>query len=339
MLSLDEILGKIQEKSGITKEELMSKIEKKQKDLFGLVSTEGAAYLIAKEHGIELSDNEKKLQIRDIVGGMKKINFSGRVFRTTKIIEFKRSDGSIGKVVNVYLGDSTGFIKLVLWDKQVKLVEDETIKLGDTIEAANGSVKENVYGDVEVTIGRFGSIRAIDDLGFPSIEELNRKFSFPTDTRIQINDIVPGNFEIRGTIMRVFKGKFIFKTCSICESVMEETTGKPICVEHGEAEYNPCLVVTTIIDDGTGDIRTVFFRDLAEKLIGISAGEINNLDLEKRYEVINERLLGKEILVKGRIRKNKMFDRLEMTANEYKDINILEESKRLLEELKSKIAG
>lgn len=338
MFSLDEILKKVQETTGDSKEEIMSKIEMKQKDLFGLVSTEGAAYLVAKEYGIDFPDKEKKLQIKDIVDGIKKLNFSGRVFRTSNLVEFKRSDGSIGKVTNVFIGDSTGFVKLVLWDKQVKLIEDETIKLGDTIEIANGTVKENVYGDTEVNIGKFGSIRTMEDLGFPSIEELNKKFFLPTETRVQIKNIIPGNFEIKGTVMRVFKGKFIFKTCSICEGAMTETTGKPVCSEHGEVEYNPWLVVTAIIDDGTGDLRTVFFRDLAEKIIGISAGELDGLDLEKRYEIVQEKLVGKELLIKGRIKKNKMFDRLEMVASDCKDINILEESKNLFEELNSKVA-
>jgi len=337
MFSLDEILKKIQE-TGASKEEIMIKIEKKQKDLFGLVSTEGAAYLVAKEYGLKLQDSDKKLQIKDIVDGIKKLNFSGRVFRTSNVVEFKRSDGSIGKVTNAFIGDSTGFVKLVLWDKQVKLLEDETIKLGDTIEIANGFVKENIYGDTEVNLGRFGSIRAVEDLGFPSIEELSKKFFLPTETRVRIKEIIPGNFEIKGTVLRVFKGKFIFKTCSICGSVMPETAGKAACAEHGEAEYNPSLVITAIVDDGTGDLRVVFFRELAEKIVGMTAGKIDDLDLEKRYEAIEEKLIGKEFLIKGRIKKNKMFDRLEMIASDCKDINIFEESKNLFEEL-TKVAG
>ena len=333
MVPLDNILKKVQESSGDSKEEIMSKIEKKQKDLFGLVSTEGAAYLVAKEYGVEFANDEKKLQIKDIIDGIKKLNFSGRVFRTSKIIEFKRSDGSMGKVTNVFLGDSTGFVKLVLWDKQVKLIEDEAIKLGDTIEIANGNVKENVYGDTEVNIGRFGTIRNVDDLGFPSIEELGKRFFLYAETRIQIKDVIPGNFEIKGNMLRIFKGKFIFKTCSICESAMSEIAGKATCAEHGEAEYNPCLVVTAIIDDGTGDLRVVFFRELAEKIVGMSAGEIDGLDLEKRYEIIQEKLVGREFLIKGRIKKNKMFGRFEMIASDCKDINISEESKNLFEEL------
>lgn len=118
---------------------------------------------------------------------------------------------------------------------------------------------------------------------------------------------------------------------------MEESDGKLVCIEHGEAEYNPCLVLSAILDDGTGDLRVTFFRDLAEKVIGASAGEINDFDLEKRYELINERLIGKELIIKGRVKKNKMFDRLEMIGQDFKNINISEESINLFEELKSKV--
>lgn len=337
MPSFDEILNEIEKKSGTARDEMMKRINKKQKDLFGLVSLEGAAHLIAKEYGIEISNNEKKLKIENIMDGMRKLNFSGRVFRTSNIVEFKRADGSPGKVVNIFIGDSTGFVKLALWDKQVKLIEDEVMKIGDTIEIANAMVKENVYGDIEVSIGKFGNIKTIDDLGFPSSDELNKRFSLPVDTRVQIRDIVPGTLEIKANIIRVFKGNFIFNTCSICGNAMEESNGKLICVEHGETEYNPCLVLSMIVDDGTGDLRVTFFRDLAEKIVGMSAGEISDLDLAKRYELINEKLIGKELIIRGRVKKNKMFDRLEMIAQDFKDINILEESKNLFEELKLKV--
>jgi hypothetical protein len=33
------------------------------------------------------------------------------------------------------------------------------------------------------------------------------------------------------------------------------------------------------------------------------------------------------------VKKNKLFDRLEMMANDFKDLNVLEESKKLVEEI------
>lgn len=340
MASIDDILHKLETDTKVPRAELMEKINKKQNELSGLVSIEGAAHLIAKEYGIDLSENSmKKLEIKDIIDGMNKFTFCGRVFRTSNIIEFKRSDGSTGNVVNVYLGDSSGYTKLVLWDKQTNLIEDETIKLGDIVEVANGLVKENMYGDIEVTLGKYGSIRSDESFNLPDMEELNKKYFSPTNARVEIKNLVPGIFEISGTVMQVFRGKFIFNTCSICGSTLDETGEKPRCSVHGEVEYNPSLVISMILDDGTGDIRVVLFRDLAEKTIEMNSGELSDIDLEKRYELINERLIGRQLILRGRVKKNKTFDRIEMIANDFKELNPLEESKNLLEELKLKVGG
>ena len=64
MATLDEILGKIESQTNLGKEELREKIKKKQNDLSGLVSLEGAAYLVGKEVGVNLLNSEKrKLEI------------------------------------------------------------------------------------------------------------------------------------------------------------------------------------------------------------------------------------------------------------------------------------
>lgn len=338
MTSIDDILNRLETDTKVPRTELMEKINKKQKELSGLVSIEGAAHLVAKEYGVNLSETSmKNLEIKDIIGGMNKFAFCGRIFRISNMVEFKRADGSTGKVVNVYLGDTSGYTKLVLWDKQVNLIEEETIKLDDVIEITNGFVKENTYGDIEVSLGKYGSIRSVEIFNLPSAEELNKKYFSPPNARVQIKNLIPGIFEISGTVIQVFKGKFIFNTCSICGSTMDETGEKPMCASHGDVEYNPSLVISMILDDGTDDIRVVIFRDMAEKIVEMKSGELVDMDMEKRYELISERLIGKQLVVRGRVKKNKNFDRIEMIANDFKELNPLDESKNLLEELNVKV--
>ena len=54
MPSVEEILSEIEKHAKLSREELQEKLDKKQKDLSGLVSLEGAAHLVAKELGVTI---------------------------------------------------------------------------------------------------------------------------------------------------------------------------------------------------------------------------------------------------------------------------------------------
>src|SRR4030042_1436449 len=194
--------------------------------------------------------------------------------------------------------------------------------------------RENVDGDVEISLGKFGGIRQIEDtIEFPSEVDLSKRFFSLSSERVLIRDIIPGKFEIMCTVAHVFRGNFLFNTCPVCSSSLEGNK----CSEHGAVDPNHALVLSCIADDDTGDIRTVFFRDLAEKLSNMSSQELSLLEPEERYEKISSNLLGRELIISGKVRKNKMFDRLEMMANDFKDINILEESNKLADEIELRV--
>jgi len=336
----DEIIERILKKTSFSRDEIKQKVERKQKELGSLISSEGAAHLVAKEYGLDFLDNTKrKLQIRNIISGMKNVTFAGRIFRISNIIEFKRSDGTGGRVVNLFLGDSSGICKLALWNDQVKLVDEETVKIGDAIQIINGFAKENVYGDMEISLGKFGKIATAADAELPSAEDLARKLGTLQSQRTPIANIVPGNFEVKATVVDVFKGNFIFSICPMCAGKINFVDGKTKCAEHGEVEANNALVINAVVDDGTGTLRAIFFREKAEKLIEMIADEIAVHSVDKRYEWVRERALGKELLLVGKVKNNKVFNRLEMLVDEVKEINPLEESKRIADEIELKLGA
>ena len=338
MDSDDEVLNNLQKLTNVPKEMLLEKIESKRKEMRGLLSFEGAAHLIGKEFGINLfNKSEKTLQIKDLVTGMKNCNFFGTIFKVSKINEFKRKDSSIGRVINLFIGDTSGFVKLALWDKQVTLVEDGTIKIGNQIELVNAIVKENTYGDLEISIGKYGTIKIAENKNLPTAEEMNEKYLSGKVSRVQLKDIFPGAVEVTGTVVDVFRGNFIFNTCSICGTKMSDQEGKLVCSSHGSVESNPALVLSFLIDDGTENIRAVSFKQSAEKLLGLTAGELKDQEFEDRNKFISERLIGKQLLLKGRAKRNKIFDRIEIIADEVSEINPLEESKSLVAEVEVKL--
>lgn len=337
MNSFEELVKEIEAKSNITAEKLLELVNKKYSETQNLITKEGALYLVARELGIDIPERRNRTKIKGIVSGTKNINVIGRIFKITKTNEFVKANGEKGRVANIFIGDDTGYVRIPLWDQQVKLLEDGIISLGDVIQVTNTLSRENVFGDVELSLGRFGSINQLEDfVELPSVEELSKMFLNISPERTTIESIVPGgNFEVKGVIVQIFKGNFLFEICSVCGDKLLNKK----CIEHGDVATDYDLVLSFILDDSTGDLRCVAFRELAEKLCNISTDELINLDQEKRYKLLSEKILGKELILIGRVKKNKIFDRLELMVNDFKDINPLEESKKLAEELELTIGG
>jgi len=309
-MRVEELLQELEKKSGLSREELMKRIDKKISELDNLITVEGAIYLVARELGIELPSPRRRVTISSILPGMRKVSFIGRVFKISRIVEF--GVGNKGKVVNLFVGDSTGYVKIPLWNEQVSFIDQKKVTVGSLIQVINGFAREGIYGEVEVSLGKFGILKVLDaDIPeIPSAEELFQKFS--SFEKVKIKDIRPGNLEITGIIVKIFKANYVYNS-----------NGEKI------------MIIPTLIDDGTGDIRVSFFRELAETLAGISIDELEKIEEEKRKSFLEERLLGKEIIVEGRVKRNDMYDRLEMVATNIKPFNPTEESYKLVEELEN----
>ncbi|MBI4009988.1 MAG: DUF2240 family protein [Candidatus Aenigmarchaeota archaeon] len=305
----DEILNEIAHKSGLSKEVLLTKINEKANEFSGLIKKEGAAYILAKELGIQMEKTSNQLRMKDLNPNSGKVNVVGRVIKITPMKEFVKNNGTKGKVANIYLGDGTGYVKLTLWDDQVSLVEDGLVSVNNILQVANAMSKENPFGELEITLSKFGSISLADEIyNFPSSDELlDRYFSLSTK-RASIKDIAQGSVEITGNVVQVFKSKFLFS--------------------NEEDEY---LIISCVLDDGTGDIRAVFFRELAEEISELKAEDLKDVEIGNRYQLVAKSLLGKEVVVQGRVVKNKVFDRFELVASKVKSLNVLEESRRLVD--------
>ena len=79
-LSYDEIVKKLVENNGISKEEIERRVEKKMGELQGLISREGAAHIISNELGVKLFDFDKKeFHIKEIVAGLRNINITTKL--------------------------------------------------------------------------------------------------------------------------------------------------------------------------------------------------------------------------------------------------------------------
>ncbi|MFC2143327.1 OB-fold nucleic acid binding domain-containing protein [Candidatus Aenigmatarchaeota archaeon] len=314
---MKDVVNKIVSLSGLSETEIVNKIEDKKAELSGMVSDEGAAYMVARELGISML-KEDKLKIKDIVDGMKSVSI---VAKLIKLREHEYStEKSKGFLASLILGDETGTIKLTLWNEEMNRIEG--IKEGDVVHIF-GYVKKNNLDELELRLGYGGHIEK-SDAEIKLKHEAKRK---------SICDFQEGELvEVKAAFLQIFESNVFYEICPFCSTRIKKENNY-YCEDHGAVTPDHGIVLSGIVDDGTGNIRAVLFGGNAEFLLGLKTKEAwtvfdNEKSLSSLYNRIN---LGKEYLLEGKIRKNKFFNRLEFVVNSIKEIEVVKEMNALLD--------
>ncbi|MFC4448727.1 single-stranded DNA binding protein [Halorussus aquaticus] len=99
-------------------------------------------------------------RVEDLSLGLSDVNLRGKVLDTDEVRTFDRDDGSEGKVANLKLGDSTGRIRVTLWDERTDRAEE--LDPGVSVEVVDGYVRER-DGSLELHVGNRGAVEEIDE--------------------------------------------------------------------------------------------------------------------------------------------------------------------------------
>lgn len=330
-----DVIDKIVSATGMSKEEIEQKILDKQRELSNLISREGAAYIVAKELGLDLVKPKQKIEIRNLVPGIRNLTLEARILHVFEPREFER-DGK-HKVASLILSDGSGRVRLSVWDEQVELIKN--LEPGMALQISGAYTREDQRG-VELRLSRSGNLKVIEKSDLPTVEEIKRKGAEPVRTALV--EVREGdNIETRATLVQLFEVEQLFEICPQCGSRLkkEKIQIKPgieayawKCAKHGNVEPKLSLVVSGVLDDGTANLRAVFFRENALKLLGLTSEEL----LSKKGKIFEHvDLLGKEFIVCGRIRRNKIFGRLELIVSDICSVDIEKEIDSLLNALGS----
>ncbi len=302
--SYEKILGKLSKLSGIEEEEIDRRVEAKRSKLSGLISREGALQVIAAELGISF-DNEK-LKIDELLPGMRKVHFTGKVITIYPVRTFITKSGDEGKVVNMIVADDTSNIKLVLWDtNHIKMIEEGVIKEGVSVEVFSGNMRQG-----EVHMGSFAELKLSDE-SFPEVK---------TEKPIKKKEIrefnVGDKVNTRAFVVQAFDLRFFNANLETGKKLTEEEIAKGV---PGEKRG----ILNIVIDDGTENIRAVLFNEMVKK-IGLTEQENKEL-----METQKENLLGKEFVFGGNVRVNSYFNNPELIVDFIEEVNV----ERLIDEL------
>ena len=262
------------------------------------------------EEDFPMMGNTNK-KISELKEGQSSVDVVCRVIRVYEPREFERDDKTKGKVVNLIIGDETGRAKLVLWDKDVELVEKSTIKEGDTIKVKKGYVKirwadDGRFDEAELNVGKYGEI-----ILNPEEEVGELKLKSSKITTKYIKELEEGDVaEIRGALVDIYDNIRIF--------------------ERGDRKG---VVVNAVIDDGTANMRAAFYDKMAETLMDIPIQKVLEGEISEDISQRIIEILGREVVAQVRVRYSDFSGQNELVVQ---DINLTpdpkKEAKNLIEE-------
>ena len=334
MISEDDLIKTIAEKSNISVADVTEKVDEKELEFSGLISRIGAAYIVGNELGIDLvKPVNKQLKIASIVPNMQKVTFLGKIMRISPVKEFETEDGK-GKVLNLTLGDETGTIRMSLWNEKTEVIGE--IGIGDVLEVLGGYTKKDYQGSVEVRLSSYGNLRKMKDV------EINVSQSGVTEREgyrdVRLDSVSGDEFvHVKAYLVRIFERKMVQNICPSCKSKLADN----VCGTHGTVTPEKLLIVAGVIDDGHDNINAVFFRDSAETVLKMSASDVER-EIEakgERYFFESRDVLGDYLNIKGVVRMNKVTGKLELTCHNVKQVNTIAEINTLLSGIKSGVSA
>jgi replication factor A1 len=290
-------IKRIIEETGLSKKEIEDRVNDKKKELKGLISEEGALFIIAKELGVEIKDNQQylndiEIKVSDIKPQMKNITLVGRVKQINRVHTFKRKDGSEGRVGSFLLHDQTGDIRIVLWDENTKILKDTNFDINELIKVINGYAREGRYNNLEIHLGRLGKIiLSPEDVDYSKYPKIEYKAMEISNVDPEKHDLV----SIEGKIINKFP---------INEFTKKDGTQGKVC--------------SVILMDSTGSIRVTFWNNDIEKIKDYDSGDsvfIKNLkprksnfneDATELYASYNTSIksMKKDLEIKGKMIKD-----------------------------------
>jgi len=146
---------------------------------------------IIKKSAKNVEYEEVFTPVADIKADMNNINVSGRILDIAEIRNFEKKDGSTGRVGNLLLGDSTGKIRLTLWDEKTDFLDD--IDFDETVEVLHAYSRENAFSQqIELNLGSRGIIQKTEKK-----VDYREKFT-------DIADIAPGgSYSVQGKVSEI----------------------------------------------------------------------------------------------------------------------------------------
>ncbi len=296
-----------------------------------------AAKIEVNPVGLEVAGPKPHLaKIGELEPNMDYIEAVGRVIEVSGKRDFTRPDGTTGKVASMIIGDESGSARVSLWQEHADRVDQ--IKPGDGVRLVDAYTTLGLFGQPELQLGKQGRLEMNPGVELPQLPAIGAMS--PRAMRVDISEIDKEGMQaqVRGTVIQVFHRRPVFDTCPSCGRSIASSETSLTCEECGKTvtpEHR--LVVSLMLDDGTGNIRVALFGEVAERLLGLTAQQAfdslkGKPDVAEFYDGLN--LVGRELIISGNTRRDKYFDQLELRGVDFQVPDPLKEGRVLLKRLK-----
>lgn len=307
-MKAEAYINKIIESTGLTRKEIQNMVEDKKKELKGLISEEGALFVIARELGVDVKEENKDLMkdidifISDITYNMKNINITGRIKEIYNVNKFNKADGGIGYVGSFLLHDKTGDIRIVLWDDQINVFNEDNFQQNEMVKIVNGIARKGKFEDKEIHVGRFGKvILSPDDVDYKKYPKIKYEL-------ININDV---NLNL--------------KSISLEGKVIQLLPIKEFTRKNGESGKVGSLSLL----DSTGSIRITFWNDDTEKLEALKVNDVISIsNLNPRLSSLDSKTIDMYASKYSVIKK--IQKKIQIEVGLIKSINKLQENRGIV---------
>lgn len=225
-------------------------------------------------------------KIGDLRLEMNDVDVLGRIIEVGQIREFERRSGGVGRVGSLYVMDETGSTRVTLWDAKADVLDE--VSLDDVILVEGGYTREGLGGVVELNLGSMSTLTVN-----PEREEVQSLPHFSSNA-IAIGEL---NVGMRSIIVE--------------GDVMEDPEVRDVTTRDG-AEIR---LASLRIHDESGEIGVTLWRDLAEKVDGLTAGSrlrIKNAYVKMGFfgdlELSSGRTTELEVLSEGEVTSDREID-------------------------------
>jgi replication factor A1 len=187
---------------------------------------------------------QKFIKVDEVADGMNGVNLSGVILDISDIRTFSKKDGSEGTIGTMTIGDSTGKIRVTLWDDKTVYLDE--FDFGETVDILNAYSRVNTFSQlVELNVGNRGNIVA-------SGKEIQYQEKLDN-----INDILPGkSYSVQGRILEIGELREFNRedgTQSVVSNIeLEDDTGRirvSLWGEHADVVNNIQIGMTVRIID------------------------------------------------------------------------------------------
>jgi hypothetical protein len=160
---LNRIIDEISSKSALTKEEISSLIQKKKSSIgSGYLTDTGAAYLVASDLGLTLSEIKTKIyKLNELISGLNSVNVYCHFLMLSQSRTFMRKDGTISEYFKMLVFDDRIINRVLIWNAETINKLDQ--KIGEPIILENVNTRLGRDRKIEIHTTETTKIRQQSD--------------------------------------------------------------------------------------------------------------------------------------------------------------------------------